>query len=228
MMKKVLIVGGNGQLGKAMVTCFNSDYQTFSLDLSVNPTSTHNLLLDQNWLQDSEEYLSSVNSSLSEHQLDSIVCVAGGWAGGNITSPSLMSDMQSQFNINTMSSVLAGQLAARHLKPNGLLVLTGAALPFLEPTPDMLAYSLSKAATHSLAANLASTLLNTTVVTLLPGVIDTESNRINMSEADKSSWVTTNSLSGLVKMWADGNNQPKTGAFAIIKNHQGMAVPEFI
>lgn len=70
----------------------------------------------------------------------------------------------------------------------------------------MLGYSLSKAATHSLGTNLASCLTSATVVTILPPVIDTPSNRHNIPNADTSTWVNTSSLSGLVKMWADGNN----------------------
>lgn len=37
----------------------------------------------------------------------------------------------------------------------GLLVFTGAALPFKEPTPSMLAYALSKTATHAISLNAA-------------------------------------------------------------------------
>jgi len=59
------------------------------------------------------------------------------------------------FKINTMSAVLSSYIANQYLMDGGLLVLTGAALPFKEPTPDMLAYALSKTSTHSLAVNLA-------------------------------------------------------------------------
>lgn len=46
-------------------------------------------------------------------------------------------------------------MATRYLKDKGLLVFTGAAAPFKEPTPGMLAYALSKTAVHSLAINMA-------------------------------------------------------------------------
>ncbi len=157
--------------------------------------------------------------------------MAGAWAGGNVASPTLVQEMLDMFTMNTMSSVLASSLASDVLAPEGLLVFTGAALPFKEPTPEMLAYNLSKTATHSLAINLAQSdqlPAQASVVTILPDVIDTENNRAGMPTADFATWVKPDSLSGLLKMWADGNNRPKNGSFALIKVEKGMAVPEFI
>jgi len=37
-----------------------------------------------------------------------------------------------------------------------------------------------------------------------------------------------NSLAGIIKMWADGQNRPANGSLAIIKNVKGAAVPEFV
>jgi hypothetical protein len=56
----------------------------------------------------------------------------------------------------------------------------GAAAPFKEATPEMLGYNLAKTATHSLAMNLAKSNqlpLESRVITILPEVIDTQSNR---------------------------------------------------
>jgi len=53
-------------------------------------------------------------------------------------------------------------------------------------------------------------------------------NREAMPNADHSQWVSPDSMAGLLKMWADGNNRPKNGSFAIIKNEKGMAIPEFV
>lgn len=46
-------------------------------------------------------------------------------------------------------------MATKYLNSNGLLLLTGAAVPFKEPAPGMLAYALSKNATHALSLNMA-------------------------------------------------------------------------
>lgn len=45
-MKKVIVVGGNGQLGRAMVSCFKSEYETISIDMSKNPESNENIVLE--------------------------------------------------------------------------------------------------------------------------------------------------------------------------------------
>lgn len=91
-MKKILVVGGNGALGKAVVKQFRPEYTTVSLDLAANPDSTHSLILDPNWLADSTHHLSSLKSQLStlSPKYDAVVCVAGAWAGGNVTSPTLV------------------------------------------------------------------------------------------------------------------------------------------
>lgn len=69
---------------------------------------------------------------LKEDKLDAVVCVAGGWAGGNAASPGIMhtlllsspwvpgnADLVKNCDLmwkqSVWSSVLAGQIAARHL-----------------------------------------------------------------------------------------------------------------
>ncbi len=61
-MKKILVVGGNGALGKAIIKQFRPEYTTVSLDLVANPDSTHSLVLDPNWLADSTQQVSSLKA----------------------------------------------------------------------------------------------------------------------------------------------------------------------
>jgi hypothetical protein len=49
----------------------------------------------------------------------------------------------------------AGHLATKFLNSKGLLVLTGAAVPFREPTPGMLAYAIAKTGSHAISLNLS-------------------------------------------------------------------------
>jgi dihydropteridine reductase len=136
-------------------------------------------------------------------------------------------------------------LATRYLNNNGLLLLTGAAVPFKEPSPGMLAYALSKTATHSLCLNMAELEelpKDATVATILPykisiisklkfnfsETLDTPENRKGMPNADFSKWASLEGVAGLLRMWADGQNRPKNGSFAVLKNVNGTVVPEFI
>ena len=58
--------------------------------------------------------------------------------------------------MNAESSILAASLASKILaKPSGLLVFVGAKAVAVHPTPEMLAYAMSKSAVASLASNMA-------------------------------------------------------------------------
>ena len=63
---------------------------------------------------------------MNGEKVDAIVCVAGGWAGGNAGSKDLVKNADMMWKQSVWSSVIASHLAAKHLKENGLLVLTGA------------------------------------------------------------------------------------------------------
>jgi dihydropteridine reductase len=73
------------------------------------------------------------------------------------------------------TSTIAAELASKHLQPNGLLQLTGAA-PALEGTSFMMGYGMAKAAVHQLTKSLGgkNTGLPTGTVTfaILPSVFD--------------------------------------------------------
>lgn len=58
--------------------------------------------------------------------------------------------------------------------------------------------------------------------------IDTPQNRQSMPDADFSTWAKPEQIAGLLRMWADGNNLPKTGSFAMLNVKAGSIVPEFI
>jgi len=112
-----------------------------------------------------------------------------------------------------------------------LLVFTGAAAAFKEPTPSMLAYHLAKTSTHALALNLSQSeelSADAIVTTILPVTIDTLQNREAMPTADFSKWSSPEKIAGLLKMWSDGKNRPQTGSYAILNNVSGQVVPEFV
>lgn len=53
------------------------------------------------------------------------------------------------------TSIIASEIAAHHLKPGGILQLTGAK-PALEATPGMIGYGMAKAAVHQMTKSLAA------------------------------------------------------------------------
>ena len=72
----------------------NNDYITLSVDLKNNEESKHNFVLNEDWLSNCGETLPNIKSAFAkidpDLKFDSVICVAGGWAGGNISSPSIL------------------------------------------------------------------------------------------------------------------------------------------
>uniref|UniRef100_A0A3Q3K376 Quinoid dihydropteridine reductase a n=1 Tax=Monopterus albus TaxID=43700 RepID=A0A3Q3K376_MONAL len=63
---------------------------------------------------------------LGEQKVDAILCVAGGWAGGNCSSKDLYKNADLMWKQSVWTSTISSRLAALHLKPDGLLTLAGA------------------------------------------------------------------------------------------------------
>lgn len=59
------------------------------------------------------------------------------------------------FNVCLYPALISGHISTKLINENGLIVLTGAAAPYLDTTPTMIAYNLAKTATHSIALNLS-------------------------------------------------------------------------
>ena len=49
-----------------------------------------------------------------------------------------------------------------------------------------------------------------------------------MPDADFSEWVSMESLSELIKKWADGNIRPINGSFVLINSKKGEASPQIL
>lgn len=56
-----------------------------SIDMAENETADTNIIVnrDENWIEQETSVLSKVESALNGEKLDAVICVAGGWAGGN-------------------------------------------------------------------------------------------------------------------------------------------------
>ena len=110
-------------------------------------------------------------------------------------------------------------------------MLTGAHAVFEGPVNFAYAYAMSKSATHALHLNLAQRTEipeNSSVITILPQVVDTPQNRSDMPDADFSTWAPTDKIANLVTGWADGNNRPMNGSFARIDYENEAVFPTFL
>ena len=227
-LKKAIVVGGSGALGRSLVLSMKGLCEVTSIDLTPNTDAHKNIQIDANQTIDAQH--TTVLRGL-EGKYGAIMCVAGGFVAGNVTQIDIFSQWESMLKMNLQPSLLTAYIATRHLDARGLLVLTGAAVPFTETCPQMLAYALSKSTVHSLATNMAERKdipEDSSVVTILPEMIDTPKNREVMKNADATKWLDPVSIAALLKMWAEGFNRPANGSFAILKKSSDCVIPEFV
>jgi dihydropteridine reductase len=201
-----LVVGGAGALGRAFVNALNdAGFATYSLDLvpnvlaqasiTISPTNSPDHAVEA-WKSQLRQSRNELGTLLHGRKLHSVFCTAGGWIGGSIWSEDCVDAIDYMHRMNLQPAVTASHLALHYLGEQGFVVLTGAAAA-LQPCPGMIGYGLSKAASHHLVQSLAAdTHLpeRSTVVAVLPDIIDTQSNREAMPGADYSSWTKVATL----------------------------------
>ncbi|CAL2034998.1 CBN-QDPR-1 protein [Caenorhabditis brenneri] len=225
---KVIVYGGKGALGSAILDFFKKNgYTVLNIDLSANDQADSNILVDgnKNWVEQEQSILEQAASSLQGSQVDGVFCVAGGWAGGSASSKDFVKNADLMIKQSVWSSAIAAKLATTHLKPGGLLQLTGAAAA-VGPTPGMIGYGMAKAAVHHLATSLAEKDSglpeNSSVLTILPVTLDTEMNRKWMPKADHSSWTPLSFISeSLLKWTTESSSRPTSGALLKITTANG-------
>ena len=229
---RILVVGGNGAMGQAVLETFKGNgWSTCSLDL----TDADEKLADKSYILPSNDTISDYPKNVSNivqsmsksgEEFDIVVCAAGGWSGGGIDSDEFPESLNSLWQLNLQSAATAAHLAAKFLKTNGMLTLTGAeaAASVTNGTPGMAAYGMSKAATHHLVKSASEEGLPEGCIAnaVLPITIDTHMNRKFMPDADHSSWTSPTVISNFIQeLYDDGGNAYKNGALVGIYTENG-------
>ncbi|XP_064543959.1 dihydropteridine reductase [Drosophila montana] len=224
---RVVIYGGKGALGSACVDYFKANnYWVGSIDLSENEKADASVVVprDASWEDQETAVVCQVGESLAGQKLDAVICVAGGWAGGN-AKKDLAKNADLMWRQSVWSSSISAALAAQHLKAGGLLALTGAK-PALEGTPGMIGYGMAKAAVHQLTRSLAGENSglpsDALVVSILPVTLDTAMNRKWMPKSDFSSWTPLTEVAQLFGKWTQDQERPKTGSLLQLITKNGI------
>ncbi|KAL2088703.1 hypothetical protein ACEWY4_015602 [Coilia grayii] len=215
---RVIVYGGRGALGSACVQHFKSNgWWVASIDIVANPEAHANVLvkLCESFPEQAGQVTGDVGQLLGDLKVDAILCVAGGWAGGNCSSTEVYKNSDLMWKQSVWTSTISSHLAALHLKPGGLLTLTGAKA-CLGATPGMVGYGMAKAAVHQLCQSLAAVdsglPSGATVVAILPVTLDTPMNRKFMPDADFGSWTPLDYVAEMLIGWASGAGRPPSGS----------------
>ncbi|XP_063987727.1 dihydropteridine reductase [Diachasmimorpha longicaudata] len=214
---RVFVYGGKGALGSACVTKFKSqNWWVGSIDMKANDAADANVIVkgEQSWKEQEAYILDQVKEILNGEKVDGVICVAGGWAGGNAANKDFLTNTELMWKQSVWSSTIAASIAAHYLKEGGFLSLTGAKAA-LEGTPGMIGYGMAKAAVHqltkSLAAKNSGLPQDSLVAAILPVTLDTPMNRKWMPKADTSTWTPLDFISNLFWKWSQNVERPASG-----------------
>uniref|UniRef100_A0A8I5R6U8 Dihydropteridine reductase n=2 Tax=Cercopithecinae TaxID=9528 RepID=A0A8I5R6U8_PAPAN len=192
--RRVLVYGGRGALGSRCVEAFRArNWWVASIDVVENEEASASIVvkMTDSFTEQADQVTAEVGKLLGEEKVDAILCVAGGWAGGNAKSKSLFKNCDLMWKQSIWTSTISSHLATKHLKEGGLLTLAGAKAA-LDGTPGMIGYGMAKGAVHQLCQSLAGKNSGmpprAAAIAVLPVTLDTPMNRKSMPEADFSSW----------------------------------------
>ncbi|KAA8588626.1 quinoid dihydropteridine reductase a [Etheostoma spectabile] len=215
---RVIVYGGKGALGSKCVQHFKSKgWWVACIDMAANEEANENVIvkLGESFNEQAGQVTADVSQLLGENKVDAILCVAGGWAGGSCSSKDLYKNTDMMWKQSVWTSTISSHLAALHLKPGGLLTLSGAKAA-LSGTGGMVGYGMAKAAVHqlcqSLAAKNSGMPSGAAAVAILPVTLDTPMNRKFMPDADFGSWTPLEYIAEMFFNWATGVNRPASGS----------------
>ncbi|CAG0913723.1 unnamed protein product [Notodromas monacha] len=224
---RVLIYGGKGALGAACVSHFKSlNYWVGNIDLHVNEQADANVAVKpgDDWTSQASDVTAEVTGILEGQKLDAILCVAGGWAGGNVAASDCIKNADMMWKQSVWSSLIAAHIAGTHLKEGGLVAFCGAQ-PALKGTPGMIGYGMAKASVHQLVRSLAMKQsglpANAISVAICPVTLDTPMNRKFMPNGDFGSWTPLDFVSGVFAKWTKHEDRPESGSLIQLMTKDG-------
>ncbi len=198
MSKNIIISGASGGLGKDVVKKLseggNNLYVTFGSTKPEAFTDLKNVISQVVDLSDQEAALDFVNTTLEKAStIQAGVFLVGGYAPGDLhaTDNALLENM---FSINFFTAFHLVKPLMKHFESSGggQFIFVGAR-PALEADQgkDNFAYALSKSLVFKMAEfiNAEGKSKNITATVIVPGIIDTPTNRKAMPDADFSKWV---------------------------------------
>jgi NAD(P)-dependent dehydrogenase (short-subunit alcohol dehydrogenase family) len=144
-----------------------------------------------------------------------LVHVAGGYAGG-VPVESLDADsVRHMMELNLYSAFWAAKHVIPHAKRAGSgRLLFVSSRGSIVHYPGAAPYAAAKAALNALVGTLARELLasGVTANAILPSMVDTEANRMEMPNADHASWVQPEEIAALLSFLASERASATSGA----------------
>jgi NAD(P)-dependent dehydrogenase (short-subunit alcohol dehydrogenase family) len=198
--RHVVVTGGNGALGGAVVALFHARGATVHVpDLAT---------VDLSREADAVAYYASLPPLWASIQL------AGGFAMSPVAETSF-DDFEKQWKINTVTCFLACREAVRSIRRagGGGRLVNVAARPVVSPVGGMTAYVSAKASVAAITQSLAAELAREHILVnaVVPSLIDTPANRAAMPDADHATWPKPAELAKTIAFLASDDNSLTSG-----------------
>jgi NAD(P)-dependent dehydrogenase (short-subunit alcohol dehydrogenase family) len=224
----VLVTGANGGLGTSVTQAFLEVGATVvgtSRKIQGSEFRSANFIAIAAELSKRESAKSLVDQIVGRlGKLDVLVHTVGGFAGGQSVAETDDETFQRMMdmNLNSTFQMLRATIPVLRKTGAGRIVAIGSRAA-LEPGANVGAYSASKAAMVSLIRTVAAENKDAgmTANAILPGTMDTPSNRVAMPKADFSKWVRTETVAGLVVWLARDAGKDVNGAVIPVYGMEG-------
>ena len=208
--KRVVVTGAAGALGRAVADAFHDAGATvIGLDIVDVDAPFENRVVD---LIDAAAAASAIEAI---GQMDVLANIAGGFTMGDSVADTSDDTWEFMMNLNarTVLNTVRAAVPLMRQAGGGKIINIGARNG-VRGVGSMAAYSASKSVvirlTESLADELKADGIN--VNCILPSIIDTERNRLDMPKADFSKWVTPRQMARVVLFLASSDADPIHGA----------------
>ena len=220
----VVVTGAFGALGAAVASAFaKRGAQLALLDLAQHPPAAlqrglgaRHLFIGGVDLGDVESSRRAVAAAAMRFGgIDALVNVAGGFQWQTLLEGSVETWDQ-LYRMNLRTAVVSCKVALPALieRGRGSIVNVGAGAAAGRAGAGMGAYAASKAGVQKLTESLAEELKDhgITVNAVLPSIIDTPRNRVDMPDADFTRWVRPEAIAEVVAFLASDAARAVTGA----------------
>lgn len=217
--RSVLITGGTGGLGAAVVDAFVADgWRVVAPVRGAAPLPGSGVVTVPHVDLNEPDAVATAVAAASDDPaapLRAVVHTVGGYSGGAKTHETDPADFDRQFALNVRPGFLLTRAALPRLVAAGggtiVLVSSRAALV---PFAGASGYIASKAAVVAFAQAVAVEYRDAGVRcnTVLPSVIDTAANRAAQPTADHARWVPPAQIAEVIRFLADDRSAPTTGA----------------
>ena len=216
-MGSVLISGGTGGLGRAVVATFAAAGWRVVTPVRDGSTAGDGVIAVPADLTDPEQVRAAARVAAGEPDapLRAVVNLVGGYGGGGLVHETPVDDFEAMLRINLRPTYLLTAAALPHLlDAGGGSVVCVSSRAAVAPFPGAAGYVTAKAAVLAFANAVAVEYRQHGVRcnTVLPSVIDTPANRTAMPDADHSRWVTPEEIAPVIHFLASDASAPTSGA----------------